>query len=210
VPPLTEAAGHDIAWRGAAAALVAGADFARRWWHVFALGFVAAALAIWISLPAWTGRVRALFDKLPPWSLYKIQVSAGWMMSLSSMIAAGGALPAALRMLADNANAYLRDILESALRFIANGDNLGVALANTGRDFPSEEIAGDLAIYADMNGFDENLSKIAGDYLDESVRRMESISGAMNSIGILAVSVIIGWVVFGTFQMQDQIAAALT
>jgi type II secretory pathway component PulF len=61
-----------------------------------------------------------------------------------------------------------------------------------------------------MNGFDENLMKIANDYLAESVRRIEVISSTLNSVGILLVSLIIGWVVFGTFQMQDQITAALT
>jgi type II secretory pathway component PulF len=210
VPPLAQAAGTDIIWRGTAASLVWLSDFAGRYWYAFVLGFAAAALAIWASLPAWSGRLRAAFDRLPPWNMYKIQISAGWLMSLSAMVAAGGTIPVALRMLADNSNKYLRDILEASLRHIANGDNLGVALQNSGRDFPSEEIIGDLAIYSDMNGFDENLMKIANDYLDESVRKMEAISNALNSFGILLVSVIIGWVVFGTFQMQDQITAALT
>ncbi len=63
---------------------------------------------------------------------------------------------------------------------------------------------------ADLNGFDQNIYKIANDYLDNSIRKMESISGTLNSLGILLVSAIIGWVVLGTFQMQDQITAALT
>ena len=96
------------------------------------------------------------------------------------------------------------------MHYIANGANLGAALNSTGRDFPNSEIIGDLAIYADMNGFDENLGRVANDYLEESVRKMESVSNALNSIGILLVSAIIAWVVLGTFQMQDQITSALT
>ncbi|MDR2412799.1 MAG: type II secretion system F family protein [Rickettsiales bacterium] len=210
VPPLVEAAGHDIVWRGTSASLVWVADFSKNYWYVFAGGFLAAVLLIWLSLPSWSGRLRAVFDSLPPWNMYKIQVSVGWLMSLSAMVAAGGTIPVALKMLADNSTKYLRSILESSLGFIANGDNLGVALANTGRNFPNDEIIGDLSIYADMNGFDTNLSKIADDYLDESVRKMDMLSNTVNSFGILLVSVIIGWVVFGTFQIQDQITAALT
>ncbi|MDR0726964.1 MAG: type II secretion system F family protein [Rickettsiales bacterium] len=210
VPPLAEAAATDIVWRGTAASLVWLSDFAARYWFVFVIGFLAVALMIWVSLSNWSGRLRAIFDKLPPWNMYKIQMSVGWLMSLSSMVAAGGTIPVVLRMLADNSNKYLRDILERALGYIANGDNLGIALLNTDRDFPNEEIIGDLAIYSDMNGFDENLMKIANDYLDESIRKMDAISNTLNSIGILLVSVIIGWVVFGTFQMQDQITAVLT
>ncbi|MCL2331709.1 MAG: type II secretion system F family protein [Proteobacteria bacterium] len=210
VPPLMEAAGGDIVWRGAARMLVVVANFSSNYWMVVVGGFVAVALVMWMSLSTWSGRIRAVFDRIPPWSVYKISVSVGWLMSLSAMVGAGGNLTVAMKLLADNSNAYLRSILDSALRQITNGDNLGQALANNGRHFPNDEIIGDLAIYADMNGFDENLNKIANDYLDSSVRRMENLSNIMNSIGILLVSVVIAWVVFGTFEMQDQITSALS
>jgi type II secretory pathway component PulF len=210
VPPLADAAGGDIVWRGMAASLVWVADFSKDYWMIFAGVFAVAVLLGWISLANWSGRARAAFDNLPPWNMYKIQASVGWMMSLAAMVTAGGSIPVVMRLLADNATPYVRHILESALRYIANGDNLGVALANTGTHFPSDEIVGDLEIYAEMNDFDKNLDKIANDYLETSVKKMEAVSGAMNNIGILLVSVIIGWVVFGTFQMQDQITAALT
>ena len=55
--------------------------------------------------------------------------------------------------------------------------------------------------------FDKNISQIANDYMEESVRKMESMSNVLNSIGIILVSIIIGWVVLGTFQMQEQITS---
>ena len=210
VPPLADVAGTDMIWRGTAASLIWLSEFAIKYWYGFMLVFGCAIGVIWVSLSHWTGPLRRVFDKLPPWNIYKIQVSVGWLMSLSSMVAAGVTIPDAMRMLADNSNRYLRSILDSTLRHIANGDNLGMALANTGRDFPNAELIGDLAIYADMNGFDTNLTRVANDYLDESVRKMESISNVLNSVGILLVSAVIAWVVLGTFQMQDQITSALS
>lgn len=210
VPPLADVAGNDMIWRGSAASLIWLSDFSIKYWYVFVIVLLGAFGIIWLSMANWTGKLRAKFDKLPPWNIYKIQISVGWLMSLAAMVRAGITLPNAMRMLADGANKYLKNILEATLRFIANGDNLGVALNNTNRNFPNEEIIGDLAIYADMNGFDENLSNIANDYLEESVRKMETISNTLNGIGILLVSVIIAWVVLGTFQMQDQITAALS
>ncbi len=210
VPPLAEIAGNNMIWRGMAASLVWLSEFSIKYWFLFIIIFIFVIALISISLPNWSGKLRAKFDNLPPWNIYKIQMSVGWLMSLSSMVAAGITIPDAMRMLADSSNNYLRDILEDALHYIANGDNLGNALNNTGRDFPNREIIGDLAIYADMNNFDENLSRVANDYLEESVRKMESISNVLNSFGILLVSAIIAWVVLGTFQMQDQITAALS
>lgn len=210
VPPLVDVAGTDVIWRGAARGLISMSDFTVKYWYMFAVIFGVLFVVIWLSLANWAGRLRVLFDKLPPWNIYKIHVSVGWLMSLSSMISAGITMPDALRMLADNAPRYLRTILDETLHFVANGDNLGVALSRTGRDFPNKEIIGDLMIYADMTDFDKNVTSIANDYMDESVRKMESISNVLNSIGIMLVSAIIAWVVLGTFQMQDQITAVLS
>lgn len=210
VPPLADVAGNDVVWRGMARSLIDMSEFTTRYWHIFAICFVVIVAVVWMTIAHWSGSLRTRFDKLPPWNIYKIQASAGWMMALSALVTGGATVPDALRMLADNSHRYMRDILERTLGFIANGDNLGVALANTNRDFPNSEIIGDLAIYADMTDFDKNLAGIANDYLDESVRKMESISNTLNSVGILLVSAIIAWVVLGTFQMQDQITSVFS
>ena len=210
VPPLAEVAGNSVVWRGTARSLVWLSGFSIRYWYVFLIVFASTVAIVWVSLANWAGRIRTIFDKFPPWSTYKIQVSVGWLMSLAAMVSAGVTIPDAMRMLADSASRYLRNILELTLRFIANGDNLGRALQKNGRGFPDDEIIGDLTIYADMNGFDENLTQVANDYLNESVRKMEKISNTLNSLGILLVSAIIAWVVLGTFQMQDQITSALS
>ena len=209
VPPLAEAAGSTVVWRGTAASLVWVSGIAGKYWYVLAGTFAGLIAIIWLSLPIWTGKLRTLFDKLPPWNTYKLQLSVSWLMSLSAMVAAGVSVPDAMRLLSDRSNRYLSDILDEALHYIANGENLGKALADTGKNFPNEEIIGDLQIYSDMNDFDKNLNQIAVDYMEESVRKMESISSVLNSVGIIVVSLIIGWVVMGTFQMQEQITSVL-
>lgn len=209
VPPLAEIAGDNIVWRGAARSLVGLSDFCINYWPYIAGGIGAVILVVWLTLANWTGRGRAMFDKMPPYNIYKIQIGVGWLMALAAMVRSGVTIPDAMRMLADNGNRYLRSILDEALHYVANGENLGVALNHTGRKFPDEDIVGDLMIYADMNEFGQNLNQVANDYLAESVRKMESISNVMNSIGILLVSGIIAWVVFGTFGMQEQITSVL-
>lgn len=210
VPPLASVAGPNVVWTGAANLLIQVSNFSINYWPAIVAGFVAVVFFVWVSLNNWTGWLRTKFDVLPPWNIYKMHISVVWLMSLAAMIRAGVTMPDAMRVLADNSNKYLRDILEQALRYIANGDNLGVALDNTGRDFPNSEIIGDLTIYSEMNDFGRNVSRLANDYLQDSVRKMESISSALNTGGILLVSIIIAWVVLATFQMQDQITMMLS
>ena len=210
VPPLAAVAGPGVVWTGAANLLITVSEFSMNYWHMIIVCFFGLVFLVWVSLANWTGWLRTKFDMLPPWSIYKMHVSVGWLMSLSAMVSSGITMPDAMRILADNANRYLRSVLESALRYIANGDNLGVALANTERDFPNSEIIGDLTIYSEMNDFGQNIARLANDYLADSVRKMESISSVLNSVGILLVSGIIAWVVLATFQMQDQITMMLS
>ena len=197
-------------WRGSASSLIWLSDIAGRYWNVLAYGFVILLVMIWWSLPRWSGRLRTFFDELPPWNVYKIRMSVGWMMSLAALVSSGVAIPDSMRILADNSNKYLRHILEDALHYIANGDNLGDALHNTGSNFPNRELIGDLTIYADMNDFTQNLNQIANDYLENSVKKIESVSDTLNTVGIMLISAVIAWVVLGTFQMQDQITTFLS
>jgi len=210
VPPLSDAAGGDVVWRGTAASLVAVAEISNAYWPHFLMGTAAAIVWIWHSLANMSGPLRVLLDNFPPWSMYKISVSVSWLSGLSAMVAGGVSLPAAMKMLSDSGSKYLRGISFPAERFIENGDNLGRALARTKRHFPDDEIIGDLEIYAEMNEFDKNLAHIANDYMERSVRRMEKLSSILNGAGIILVSSAIAWVVFGTFDMQEQITAALT
>ena len=75
VPPLGEAAGNDVVWRGVAASLIAVSDFADKYWYIFAAVIWGVGLTVWLSLPIWTGKLRTLFDKFPPWSIYKLKLS---------------------------------------------------------------------------------------------------------------------------------------
>jgi type II secretory pathway component PulF len=209
LPPMLDAAGKDIIWNGAARNLVEISElFGNNWAHISLAG-AAILLAIYFSMPRLTGWMRSKLDKVAPWSLYKIFVSSGWLVSLASLIRAGATLPEALKLLSDNSNRYLRKISDKTLDNIIRGYNLGDALEQAHSNFPNAEIIGDLKIYADMDEFDKNLMNVANEYMNDSIRHIENISNTLNSIGMLLISVVIGWVVFGTFEMQDQIAIAI-
>lgn len=209
IPPLIDAVGTTENLTGNASVLLDVSNFTKNYWDFLVIGILLLIFFVWISLENWSGFIRTIFDKIPPYNLYKVYLGVSWMVSLSAMLSSGCSLSLALRLLSENSNKYLNKILQSVMHNVANGDNLGIALENSKTHFPNDEIIGDLAIYSDMNNFNENISKIAEDYLENSIRKAESISSTINTIGIILVSFIIAWVVLGTFQIQDQIMTSL-
>ena len=210
IPPLIDAVGSTEKLVGNAYLLLEVSNFVKNYWDFLIIGTLLFVFIVFMSLSNWSGFLRIIFDKIPPYNLYKVYIGVSWMVSLSAMLSSGCSLSLALRLLSENSNKYLNKILQSVIQNVANGDNLGKALENSKTHFPNDEIIGDLAVYSDMNNFNENISKIAEDYLENSVRKAESISSTINTLGIILVSFIIAWVVLGTFQIQDQIMATLS
>ena len=65
------------------------------------------------TFPYWTGRLRAMLDKMPPWSFYRLLQGGSWLMSFSSMMVAGMQAAEALRKMMPVANPYLRERLRA-------------------------------------------------------------------------------------------------
>ena len=93
--------------------------------------------------------------------------------------------------------------------FIRNGDNLGEALYHTRLGFPDEEIVGDLRIYSELDNFQEALENLANGWLESSIRTIGKQAEILNAIAILMIAGVIGWVVWGTFVMQDQMVSGM-
>ncbi len=208
VPPMLEAA-PNVRWRGMAADLVDLSYWIRDNW-VFAFSLLPViGCTIYFTIGVWTGRARAFFDHIPPWSLYKIFSGLSWLLSLSALVGSGTPVSTALRALRRDANRYLKERIDKTLVFVNNGDNLGQALFKTGLDYPDPEIINDLKIYSELDNFEEALTNLATEWLDESVYMIENKASILNMIAILTVAGIIAWAVMGTFEMQDQITSSM-
>lgn len=208
VPPMQDAA-PNVRWRGMAADLVGLSDWIKANW-IGAFAFLPILMTvIYSTIGIWTGKIRAFFDNIPPWSLYKIFTGISWLLALSALVKGGTPVSTALRALRRDASRYLKERIDNTLVFINNGDNLGQALAKTGLNFPDREIIADLKIYSELDNFEEALDNLANDWLEESVYMIEEKAGILNMVAMLAISGVIGWAVMGTFEMQDQITSGM-
>lgn len=208
VPPMIDAA-PTVVWRGMARDLVDLSAWIKDNW-LFAFASLPVTMAvIYFTIGIWTGKVRAFFDNIPPWSLYKVFTGISWLLALSALVKGGTPVSTALRALRRDASRYLKERIDKTLVYVNNGDNLGQALAKTGLDFPDREIIGDLKIYSELDNFEEALDKLANDWLEESVYMIEEKAGVLNMAALLSIGGVIAWAVMGTFEMQDQITSSM-
>ncbi|MBP5615754.1 MAG: type II secretion system F family protein [Alphaproteobacteria bacterium] len=172
VPPMLEAV-PGLHWTGTGKTLVDLSEWVQKNWLLAFSIFPIVALIIYSTISVWTGSLRTKFDKIPPWSLYKIFVGITWLLALSALVKGGVPVSVAMQSLKRDASRYLIERIDGALKFIKNGDNLGQALSKAGHQFPDKEIIADLKIYAELDNFEEALENLANNWLEESVYMIE-------------------------------------
>jgi type II secretory pathway component PulF len=171
------------------------------------IAVVALIVAVFVSMPYWRGGARNVMDKFPPYSVYRLILGSGFLMAFSALQSAGITVEKSLFRLSEMANPWLRERLEGALFGVKSGLNCGEALRNAGYDFPSKEIVDDLCVYAKFRGFSDALKLIADEWMEEGVERISAQMKVLNSIAIVILAVVIGWLVTGFFGIQQEIAA---
>jgi len=155
-------------------------------------------LVICISLPRWTGPLRVIADRFPPWSFYRLLVGGGWLLSLASLIKTGVITSEALeemRRVAMHTNPYLYERLDGFIRAIGQGLNLGEALDVTGFEFPDPELVEDLLVYSKAAQFDDILQRIAHAWITDGVEAVKTQAAIVNiSATVLIGSFLVGFV----------------
>lgn len=208
VPPMIDAA-PTVVWRGMARDLVDMSAWIKENWLIAFASLPIVMAIIYFTIGIWTGKIRALFDYIPPWSLYKVFTGISWLLALSALVKGGTPISTAMRALRRDSSRYLRERIDKTMVFINNGDNLGQALGKTGLNFPDTEIISDLKIYSELDNFEEALDNLANEWLNESVYLIEEKAGILNMVALLTIGAVIAWAVMGTFEMQDQITSSM-
>lgn len=196
-------------WTGLGAQLAFVADLVDNYLYIFlGLLFISIGVISW-SMPRWTGRFRVKFDRFPPWSIYRLVLGSGFMLTVSGMIKAGIPLPSVLALLARDASPWYRQRVTQTLRWVNEGFNLGEALHRTGYEFPDTESVTDLRAYAGLNKFDEALEKLGTEWLNESVQKIELQTGVLRNLGFFMLGFTFMWIYGGIFSLQQQITSSL-
>lgn len=196
-------------WTGAGRSMAIMADVVNMGLVPAILLLIAASIGVIIAMPRWQGKLRAKLDSFPPFSIYRLSVGAGFLLTMAALVKAGVAIPQSLELIRQNAPPWYKERLTATLRQMNNGANLGEALYRTKLNFPEREAVADLRAYASMKGFDESLQMLGQEWMEDSVEKIQAQSGIMRNFAMIVMASIFGWIASGIFSLQQQIASGI-
>jgi len=209
VPAFTTGALKNAHWTGIALAMINVSVFIREWLWLIAVLFVGGLGAFFGTLSVFDGRLRIKLDRYVPYSIYRVIQGSSWLIAMAALVEAGMRIENALNGMAQTSGPWLRARLNACATEMSSGRNLGDALQRTGYEFPDREIIDDLAVYAALGGFDEALSILGKEWLEESVIQIRSRMAVAFGACILLLGALIAFMVSGMIAMQLQLSTAL-
>lgn len=190
------------------ASVVAMGKMTRSWVFLFSPLFfvVFIVVSVW-SLPRWTGRVRRIFDHLPPWSIYRYMQGAIWLSSYAALVGAGMAERDALSRLIQGGVPWVVERLRKMRYNMLAGLSSGHALDATGDQFPDPDTIDDMAILADYPDFAQNLSNLSERSIELSRTRIRASTGLIVAFANIAINLVIILVVVGIADILNMMGA---
>lgn len=194
-------------WKGSAALMAKLSAFADNYIVALVVGAAFTAWLIYFSMPRWVGKIRVHFDRVPPWSLYRIYAGAGFMLVLSAMKKAGIQDSIVLMTLRRGSVPWFEERMGGALRHIANGDNIGEALYKTQLQFPDKETVRDLRGFAEQDGFDDILREMGNQWIEEAIEKITVQTGYLRNVSFLFFGAVLGLFSTALTDLQSQVTA---
>lgn len=195
-------------WYGIAYQMALMSDFARNWLIWVLLLLAALGVLIGVTMPRWTGPMRVRFDRYPPWSLYRLVIGSGFMLTAAAMLKAGVKETKVLISLQRGASKWYTERLSRTHFQIKGGNNFGEALYRTGFNFPDKETVKDLRAYARLGKFEENLERMGERWLTESVKRVKAQVSVLFMVCLLFFGGVFFWIAGGIFSLVNQVQTA--
>lgn len=199
---------------GPARVLYSMTDFAQSpWMAVPPILFLAAVVAIYISLPRWTGKYRIYFDRYFPYAFYRDIEGYKWLSSFCVMLKSGMVDTDIIRIQISSGSPWLKErLINVDRRMSRDGSSLSAALASKKAgmpefEFPSEYLIDSIESVELYEDFPDRISRISerhANVIEKLARERAKKSGAYANIIIYAL---IGFIVFAANSLTSQMAS---
>ena len=168
----------------------------------------AIALALLVVMRVWTGRGRALADRVPPFSVMRLQAGTAFLFAVIEYGRTGAAItPALLERMAQATGRYEASRIRALAGPLERDDNLGTAALAAGQGFPDQEMAVVMQLlWPRPHGIDR-----AGQFLTRRLAQIEADVKArmavLNAVLLTLVTVVLVLLMSIMLPVFDQINA---
>ena len=176
------------------------------YWYMLIIFFAISGFIISRTIGIWTGSVREMFDKVPPWSVYKVYQSSAFLISLASMMQSGTPLNDSLKKIKKTSSHWLGNYINDMEKNLKKGGkNFGSHL-NVG--LLDEETAGDVIDYSELGKFEEAVYTIGEKNLEQSVEKIEMRMAMLKNLMLVLVGVTVGMIYYTSIELNSAVASA--
>lgn len=169
-----------------------------KWLYCLAI-MVLIGVLISKTIGYWTGPIRVMFDKVPPWSVYKVYQASAFLISLASMMQSGVPLNEALIKIKKTSSKWLNKYLDQMLKNLAQGgkygDNLNVGLLD-------DDTADDVIDYSELGRFEKAIYSIGEKNLTTAVEQIESRMAIIKNVMLVFVGIAITLIYFSSVELS--------
>jgi type II secretory pathway component PulF len=154
-----------------------------------------------VQLSTFLQKARIRLESIPPWSIYKVLQGSIFLLNMSVMLRAGISQLNALTILKRSAAPWLRERIDAIHYGVSSGKDFGTALRLAGHQFPDAMAIHFLQVLATRKGFAKSMERFANRWLEQMLKRVEAISGALVTVSAILMGLLMILVVVGIFQL---------
>ena len=196
-------------WVGMPATVAKISDFIRHYGVLLIGSVLGSGAVIFASMPYWCGPTRMWVEGIVPWSVYRMWQGSSFLLSVASLMSSGVKIDeVALKRISSRVSPYMQERIEAISRQIVSGHNLGEAMFRAGYNFPDVELIDDMRIYAALRNFEENITTIAREWVDDVLDRIDMAMKSANTAVLVLIAVTMGMLISSIFSVVQQIQAA--
>lgn len=169
--------------------------------------FGVVAFFIGKTMGTWTKKPRHIFDKLPPWNIYRSYQASSFLIALSSLMRAGVPAYDAMKAMSKNSSPWMRAHLDRMMATMSmGGGNMGRAL-DTG--LLDDETSGDVQDYSRLGSFSEAIYVLGARSLEKGIEVIQQRMAVVKNLLLVLVAGSIIWIYFASFGLQTAISESM-
>ncbi|WP_170565568.1 type II secretion system F family protein [Ruegeria atlantica] len=173
-------------------------------WHLL-IGFGLVVVLLRVLMVRWTAPPRQVFDRVMPFSFYKVQAGVGFLLTVTELGRMGETLNSRLLGdLAAGATPYEKSRISAIAREL-EVRSWGEALQATGHDFPARDLNAILAALTGMDDWIEKFARFLDRWLNHFDRMVQERTAVLNRLLLIIVAVVMGATIFSISSISQSL-----